>query len=1055
MRGFRACAPLAGLALVVLISSIAAAPATAPATRATTQITLNFKDVPIDAVLEQLSDAAGYVVVKDVPVDGRVTVLSKQPVNADEAVVLLNTVLKSNGYTAIQMGRVLKVVARDKAKKANIPVHFGAEPNEIEQTDELITQVIPIRNVDAVKLKQDLSPLIGTDADITANGGSNAMILTDTSANIRRVVQIIATLDRTENSNFELRRYQLKNTSAASAAKLVTAIFKPTDPLALIQAMRSREGGGQPKGENQQEQALRGKINAASDDRTNTLYVTGPKQTLDLIDGIIKELEANPASATQLRIFPLKNSDASAAVRLLTTVFRSEDSGGGGRRDLPFPFPIPGMGTDQALQGRVTAAADDRTNSVVITAPAETMKLIEEIINRLDATAGSNTEIRIFPLQYADAGSLAKLLSGVFKPDDSSSASSDRRSRYGTFDQAMRAKMNIASDDRTNSLVVTGPPEAIRVIESVLKALDSNPVAFSDIKVFQLNFADSASAVKLIQTIFKPDDTAGKPGAPPVDRMFRGRLNVASDDRTNTIVVSAPPDMLKAIQGVIERLDANPTSEDTFFIYRLKNAQALNLQSVLNMLFGNNSGSGQYGAAGQRSRSSTGAGRSTSGLLGGGGTGIGSRRGTSSSGLGFGSSAYGSSSYGAYGSAYGSALGRTAGGGYPLSGLSSNSARAVNELTGEVYVVADPDTNSLLVTTATKYEQQVKQIIAELDKPVPQVLIKVLIAEVTHDNSDDLGAEFSVLNKRPNGMGQIIGTNFGVAQAQGGLIASVVEANVNAALHALQTEGKLDVLSRPYILASDNQLASITVGQEVPFITNTRVTDTGQIINTIEYQDVGIILNVTPHINPEGLVILDVTPEISQLTGTNVAISENATAPVIAKRSAESRVGIKNGQTIVIGGLMEDRKTNTVNKVPLLGDIPLIGALFQRNQTTKAKTELLIFLTPHVAAEADQLKPMSQDETNGTQLTPNAVEPGTFQEHMRGLERGATPTARTAPATVPATTSIPLTQPGIPRRRIEEPDQSTQPATEQSPPAPPPAPIPLPPGPEPQPEPIQ
>ena len=122
-------------------------------------------------------------------------------------------------------------------------------------------------------------------------------------------------------------------------------------------------------------------------------------------------------------------------------------------------------------------------------------------------------------------------------------------------------------------------------------------------------------------------------------------------------------------------------------------------------------------------------------------------------------------------------------------------------------------------------------------------------------------------------------------------------------------------------------------------------------------------------------------------------------APTIAKRSAQSRVAVQNGQTIVIGGLMEDRKTSTVNKVPILGSIPLVGELFKHTVVSKTKTELLIFLTPHVAAEPTKLKGMSQDEMDGTRLVPNAVEPGAFQEHMRGMLRGATtePSAPTPP----------------------------------------------------------
>jgi general secretion pathway protein D len=280
------------------------------------------------------------------------------------------------------------------------------------------------------------------------------------------------------------------------------------------------------------------------------------------------------------------------------------------------------------------------------------------------------------------------------------------------------------------------------------------------------------------------------------------------------------------------------------------------------------------------------------------------------------------------------------------------------------------------------------------------VLIKVLVAEVTHDNSVDIGAEFSILNLNDAGIAEVsAGTDFNLGRQTSGAVVKIARKEFSATLRALEDVGKLDVLSRPYILASDNQLASITVGQEVPFVTNTRITDQGQTLNTIQYQDVGIILNVTPHINPEGLVILDVSPEISQLTGTTVTVSEGVDAPVIAKRSAVSRVGVKDGQTVVIGGLMEDRKTSTVSKVPILGDLPLLGAAFRRTQWTKTKTELLIFLTPHVAQQPQTLAPMTEDEMRGTRLTPRAVAPGVFDEHMRGMRRGDVP--QTQPTTRP------------------------------------------------------
>ena len=288
--------------------------------------------------------------------------------------------------------------------------------------------------------------------------------------------------------------------------------------------------------------------------------------------------------------------------------------------------------------------------------------------------------------------------------------------------------------------------------------------------------------------------------------------------------------------------------------------------------------------------------------------------------------------------------------------------------------------------TASKNFQRTKQILADLDKPVPQVLIKVLVAEVTHEKSVDLGVEFSLLNIRESGLGSTLLTDFGVANQTGGLIVRTIEKDVEATLRALEEVGKLEVLSRPYILTSNNQPAIITIGEEVPFIRNTRVTETGQTINTIEYEDIGIILEVTPHINPDGLVIMDVKPEISAITGKTVPISETVNASVFAKRSAECRVAIRDGQTIVIGGLIEDQKRDIIKQVPLLGDIPLLGYLFRRTVKETRKTELLIFLTPHVATKDEELKAISEKEKAGSNLVQNAVEPGAFEEHMKGMQ---------------------------------------------------------------------
>jgi general secretion pathway protein D len=295
------------------------------------------------------------------------------------------------------------------------------------------------------------------------------------------------------------------------------------------------------------------------------------------------------------------------------------------------------------------------------------------------------------------------------------------------------------------------------------------------------------------------------------------------------------------------------------------------------------------------------------------------------------------------------------------------------------------------------------------------VLIKVLIAEVTLDDTTDMGVDFSAFNTRKSGKGDDFVQNLGNAAAQaanGGGAFTITEGNLTATLHALAVNNKLDVLSRPEILASDNQLASVTVGQEVPIVTGSEVSDLGTTTNNYVYQPIGIILNVQAHVNPDGLVTMLVGPQVSAISTQNVTISQGVTAPIFNNQAAQTQVAIKDGTTIVIGGMMQDQKSVTVNKIPILGDIPFIGGAFQREQTQKQKTELLIFLTPHVALQADRLQVITDEEKGGMKLTPHAVGEGVYKEHMRGMDRGGTdPRDGTPAATQQSPTVTPIIAP--------------------------------------------
>lgn len=223
-------------------------------------------------------------------------------------------------------------------------------------------------------------------------------------------------------------------------------------------------------------------------------------------------------------------------------------------------------------------------------------------------------------------------------------------------------------------------------------------------------------------------------------------------------------------------------------------------------------------------------------------------------------------------------------------------------------------------------------------------------------------------------------------------------------------------------MARNNQLATITVGQTIPYVTSSRVTDSGQTINNISWRDIGIILRVTPHITPEGMVEMEISPEISKLTSETVAITDTVGANVIDVRSADTQVVVQNGKTVVIGGMMEDAKTEKVTKIPLLGDIPMLGALFRRTESKTVKTELLIFLTPQIIQRSNEARTVSLDERNRAGMIDEAFTSKQKEKFLVNLDEKSDNTPKPAVPAEAATVKQPsaakvVTTPAAPERR--------------------------------------
>lgn len=421
------------------------------------EIRLNFRGVPLDMVLDYLSKAAGFTILLETKVEGKVDVWSHRPLTQDEAIDLLNTVLNKNGYAAIRNGRTLTIVSRDEARKRQLPVRKGADPQQIPRTDEMVTQVIPVLYANAIQLVKDLQPLIPAYATLTANESSNAIVITDTQANIHRLAQIVQALDTSISSISSIRVYPLKFADAKELAAVITSLFETPSNRQANQARqqffaRMRGGGpGGPGGGGDPRAAIAGllaggaqggqsetgvsaardaasRVVAAADERTNSLVVAAPDEYLTTIDQLVEQIDVAVDDVTELRVFTLTYADPVEMASVLAELFPDPTLSNQGNRGGGFAEGFPrfqggGRGNNQANNqserkrnlSRVVAVPDARTASIIVMAASEMMPQIAQMIQKLDSNPAKKQRVFVYSLDHAEATGVAEILRDMFE----------------------------------------------------------------------------------------------------------------------------------------------------------------------------------------------------------------------------------------------------------------------------------------------------------------------------------------------------------------------------------------------------------------------------------------------------------------------------------------------------------------------------------------------------------------------------------------------------------------------------------------------------------------
>jgi general secretion pathway protein D len=409
---------------------------------------MDFRGAPLNLVLDYLSDAAGFIINKETDVRGTVDVWSKHPLTKEEAVELLNSVLKKNGYAVTRNGRILTIVSVDNVKTADLDIVTGSNPEEVEKSDEVVTQIIPVRHANAAQLRDNLLVLLPTSATLSVNESANSLILVATKTDIRRMLRVVTALDSSIASVSSIKVFPLQYADAKQLATVVQQLFAVQSSgnamNARAQFFNMMRGGGpggpggmSSGGSSGGGNAAGARVVAAADETSNSLIVSAAADLMDTITKMVQEIDVPQSDITELRVFHLLNADPVELADQFTQLFPDETRSNSGDRGSRFRFNNGGRfggssstGTSDRLKKKtqVLAVPDQRTSSLLVSAAAEMMPQIADMIAQLDSSPAKKEKVAVYDLQNADPNDVYQILQDLFNRNTTMRNSSANRS---------------------------------------------------------------------------------------------------------------------------------------------------------------------------------------------------------------------------------------------------------------------------------------------------------------------------------------------------------------------------------------------------------------------------------------------------------------------------------------------------------------------------------------------------------------------------------------------------------------------------------------------------
>ena len=681
---------------------------------------------------------------------------------------------------------------------------------------------------------------------------------------------------------------------------------------------------------------LRGLIQIVPDQNSNSLIIKASEDNIAALKNLIEKLDTVSNVQTEIKIFRLNYAISENVAETLEDLITGISGGSSSRsrdrdrswwdrrrRERERRERGGSSQSNQGVVGTVSVSSDERLNAILISSDPRNFPFLEKIITELDE-ADPQDEMQIYFLKFADAQTLTETLRNLFEGDtgeDDDRPWWERRRERDRGDEGeggfgIQGEVSLVPDLRLNALLVSTPQQNFATIDKLIKDLDvSMPSQEWGTKVYYLKYADAENIEAVINNVYQGSSSSSRNRGffsflPSRRTQSQGSLagNVVAEayPTMNSVIVSTSTQRnFELITQFIEELDV-PTPKgqrEITKLIRLQYADAEDMDLLLESIWDEWSSNDNNRFSFSRFMASGGQAEQTD----------------------------------------------------------------VTSLRGKVETEADNQTNSILVRTLERYMDDAEAMIRQLDFVRGQVWIDIQILEVTLDENTRFGLEMTAQENKifgteltnQNPLVGNIDTQLGLAQQISGFNYSLASNEYMALLHTLMRQNKVKTLSTPSLLTRDNTQVSWSSGRRIPYLQSINVSNNlldggvSQPLYNYDFIDppVGINIELTPHITKSESNTSEqrtIGLEIDQIQASNFIEFTDFNAPITEDRTFSGYIDILDGQQIVVGGMIKSKQTEVENKVPFLGDIPLIGSLFRSTETITENSEVVILITPHI-----------------------------------------------------------------------------------------------------------